>query len=61
VKADQSFQKICTNQTFEVLINNLNHNETHNLTQALADFLPESARDSIQVKIIDKVEAQKEW
>ena len=37
---------------------NLNHNETGNLSNALAQFLPEEARDSIEIKIIDKSEAE---
>ena len=53
VVANQSILKGLPDQTFEQLINNLNHNETGNLTQALANYLPESARESIQVKIID--------
>lgn len=61
VRLDTSHLKGATDQTFEQLINNLNQNETANLTAALATILPESARDSIQVKIIDKQEAQREW
>jgi hypothetical protein len=61
VRLDTSHMKTPTDQTFEQLINGLNHNETANLTAALATILPESARDSIQVQIIDKGEAQREW
>ena len=59
LNADQSLAaKGCSNQTFEQLINNLNHNETGNLSNALAQLLPEEAHDSIQIKIIDKSEAE---
>ena len=47
VVVNQSLLKGLLDQTFEQLINNLNHNETANLTQALANYMPESVRDSI--------------
>lgn len=61
LQIDQSLTKGCSNQTFEQLINNLNQDETANLSIALANYLPEEARDSIQVKIIDRSEAERDW
>jgi hypothetical protein len=62
VRGDVSHAKWpVADQTFEQLINNLTQNETANLTAALAAVLPESARNSIQVKIVGKNESQREW